>query len=92
MLRKVASVNLILLLVYTTLSTAIGLYNKQQYSILGAMMVMALAIGLHVTVLLIVSLFHFGRRNQPKGRAYLLSALLVLVIGFSACFGISSFE
>jgi uncharacterized BrkB/YihY/UPF0761 family membrane protein len=47
-------------------------------------------VGLHVVVCLLAMIYMFVNRKRPEGRAWLLSAGLVLVIGFSACLGISS--
>jgi hypothetical protein len=90
-LKKIAGINLAILIAYTILSGLVGINEKGQYKGLGALMLMAVLIGLHVGVAIVVSLYYFVRRNREKGRAYLLSALLVLVIGFSACMGLGSF-
>lgn len=89
-LKKIAGINLAFLVAYTILSGVVGITEKGQYKGIGALMLMAVLIGLHFGIAIVVSLYYFVRRNREQGRAYLLSALLVLVIGFSACIGLGS--
>jgi hypothetical protein len=89
-LKKLAGINLIILLVITVIGAAVGFNEHGQYKGLGAMILMAFGVGLHTAILFAASLIQFVRKNNESGRAFLLSALLVLVVGFSACFGIAS--
>jgi Na+/H+ antiporter NhaC len=89
-LKKIAGINMIILLVLTIISGLTVLGENGQYKGLGAMILMAIGIGLQAGILFLVSLIKFGTKKKEDGRAYLLSSLLVLVVGFSACFGLGS--
>ena len=89
-LKKIAGINLAILLAYTVLLGVVTHESSGQYKGLGTMMALAVAISLHVCVTIILSLYYFVRSNNPNGKAYLLSSLLVLVVGFSACVGAGS--
>jgi len=86
-LKKIAGLNLLILLIYTLLVSVLSAGNQWQMSF---MIFMAMLIAVHVGINFIASLIFFVQRNRNMGRNYLLSALLVLVIGFSTCFGIAS--
>jgi hypothetical protein len=86
-LKKIGGYNLLILLVYTILVSVLSTGNQWQMSF---MIFMSVLIALHVGINFIVSLIFFVQRNKIMGRNYLLSALLILVIGFSTCFGIAS--
>ena len=87
-IKKIAGINLGILLLYSLFA---GVGSKgQNHAQLGALMMMAFAVGLHVMVCLLAMVYMFVNKKRPEGRAWLLSAGLVLVIGFSACLGISS--
>lgn len=89
-LKKIAGINLVILLVVAIGCAIMGASEHGQYKGLGAMIMMAIAVGLHTGILVLISLVKFVSKQKEEGRAYLLSSLLVLVIGFSACFGIAS--
>jgi threonine/homoserine/homoserine lactone efflux protein len=87
-LKRIAGINLAILLGYSILARLID--NQPGHSKgLGFMIFMVMFVALHVLVNLIICLFHFSRRNKDLGRSYLLSGLIVAVIGFSACFGLA---
>jgi hypothetical protein len=88
-LKKIAAINMAILLVYTLLSRLAD-NSGGQYNGLGFMIFMMFGIGLHVLVNIIACLIYFARKNKELGRAYLISGILVLLIGFSACLGIAS--
>ena len=87
-LKKIAGLNLLIMLIYTLLVSVLSTGNQWQMSF---MIFMAVLIAVHVGINFIASLIFFVQRNRNMGRNYLLSALLVLAIGFSTCFGIASF-
>jgi hypothetical protein len=87
-MKKIVGINLAILLMYTLL-THFGV-KEQNEAYLAKMMMMAFAVGLHVVVCLLAMVYMFVNKKRPEGRAWLLSAGLVLVIGFSACLGTST--
>ena len=89
-LKKIGGINLLILLVYTLILGVATHESSGQYKGLGTMMALALVISIHVCVTVIMSIYYFVRSNKANGKAYLLSGLLVLVVGFSACIGAGS--
>jgi hypothetical protein len=88
--KKVVGINLIILLVYTIIYGIGGMMESGQYKGMGAMIMMMMAVGAHVGILLLISIIRFASKNKESGRAFLLSGLLVLLVGFSACWGVAS--
>ncbi len=85
---KILGYNLIILLVYTVaihLMTGNGGLNGENS--LAIMIMMMLAVGFHVLVVFIISMVNFSKGAKDFGKSYLLASLLILVIGFSACWG-----
>ncbi len=72
----------LLILVFYTLGS--GLMTKGIYDF---PLFMMMAIGLHVVVNIITAIVFFVKKRADLGGAFLLSAGLVLVIGFSFCMG-----
>ena len=79
--KIIGGINLLILIIYTVFlkisdnphdSLAIGIYS-------------AMLIAIHVIVNIIASLVYFGNKNKALGKAYLLSAALILLVGFSTC-------
>ena len=89
-LKKIAGINLAILLAYTLLLGVVTHESSGQYKGLGTMIALAMAISVHVCITIIMSIYYFVRSNKANGKAYLLSSLLVLVVGFSACIGTGS--
>jgi len=88
-LNKVVGVNLLILLVYTAI---INFSITGSERSLGVALSMALIISFHVFVDVVVSIVFFSRKKKEQGKAFLLSAGLVLLIGFSACWGSQAFD
>ena len=91
-IKKIVGINLGILLLYTLFSNlaARGQGSGHSEAQLGVAIFMAFAVGLHVAVCLLAMIYMFVNKKRPEGRAWLLSAGLVLVIGFSACLGSAS--
>lgn len=87
-LKKIGGINLVILLLYTVLARLVD-NQPGQYKGLGFMTFMMVFVALHVLVNLVICLFHFSRKNKDLGRSYLLSGLIVAIIGFSACLGLA---
>jgi uncharacterized BrkB/YihY/UPF0761 family membrane protein len=87
-IKKIAGINLGILLLYTLFA---GFGSRgQSHAQLGVLMLMAFAVSVHVAVCLLAMIYMFVNKKRDEGRAWLLTAGLVLVIGFSACYGAAS--
>jgi hypothetical protein len=87
-LKTVAGINLVIILVYSALirlSTGTG--NNPG---LGIAIMSAYAIVLHVLVCLVVAGAAYLNKSKDMSKSWLLSAGIVLVIGFSVCLGNAS--
>ncbi len=82
LLKSVAGINIIGLLLYLIL---IRLFYG--HDALNAMIVSAVAIGLHVVICVLLSVVFFLQKDKEFGRSWLGAAGLVLLIGFSVCLG-----
>ncbi len=74
-------INLVILFVYMVVITAA--YKD------GVLILSVLPIALHVLINFILFLVNISS-DRPIGLTYLLSSLLVLLIGFSSCLGLSN--
>jgi uncharacterized membrane protein HdeD (DUF308 family) len=50
------------------------------------MILSMMSVGLQVVVNGILSIIHFIKKNNELGKSYLLSLLIILLIGFPLCF------
>ena len=76
-MNEILKVNGLILLGYTLVAVIIP-------DLSGAI-IAAIAIFFHVSILLVVSVIHFVKKENEQGKWYLLSSFLVLLIGFGAC-------
>jgi len=80
---------------YTIIFLVIFLGSKDMYAAVGYAIFMAYAIGLEVLVLMVLGLLWALRRINPEepdrmktqSKHFFLAALIVLLVGFSLCFG-----
>lgn len=82
-IRKIAGINLLIMLAYMVV---INLTSTGQERELAVLLLSAFAVGIHVAISVLIAVIFFIQKN-PMAKAFLLSAGLVLVIGFSSCLG-----
>ncbi len=92
-LKKIVGINLIILLVFGLIITIPFLTTKPVeynggFNSIGYVISYTFLIGLQSIINLLISLFFFITKNNEMGKAFLLSFILVLVIGFSSCMAI----
>lgn len=86
-LKKTGGYNLLILVFYTVLVSVFSKGNQWQMNV---MILLAMLISVQVGINLFLSLIFFLKRDKVKGKNFLLSALLILIIGFSTCYGLAS--
>ena len=86
MKTKLLHTNLLVLLGYAVLIQLLSLLEKNGASMV-VLMGMMVAVAVHVCVLLLGSLVNLLGGKGPEAGQWLLSALLVGVIGFGTCWG-----
>lgn len=84
-LKKIAGINLLILLAYTVIIFAVNVNGSGRS--LGILATAMVVIGIHVFINVILAIIFFIQKDKERGMAFLLSSLIVLVIGFSSCFG-----
>lgn len=87
--KKIAGLNLAILLAYSLvidLGSRAGNSDRNEGP-LGAMILSAFAVGMHVLIGAVLTSAKFARDNREEGRAWLASTGLVLLVGFSVCLG-----
>ena len=80
-IKKIVGINLCIMLAYMVLINITSIGQERE---LAVVVFSAFAVGVHVAISVLVAIIFFIQKN-PK--AFLLSAGLVLLIGFSACLG-----
>lgn len=83
-IKKVGGFNLLILIVYMII-TNVGSTGPERE--LAVAVIAAMLIVFHVGLNVVVAIVFYIKKNNKAGSAFLLSAGLVLVIGFSACLG-----
>ena len=84
-IKKVVGVNLLIFVAYTVLSHFSS--SSRDGGGDGNLMISGLAIWIQAPVNFFLCLNNFSKGKKELGRAYLLSLSLILLIGFSTCFG-----
>lgn len=84
---RIIGINLIILAIYAIIAAAISSQDQSGYAGAGYGLIMMVLLAIHVLILLIVGIVFFVRKDREKGKAYLISFCVVLLVGFSACFG-----
>ena len=87
-IKSIAGINLIILVVYTIL---VRLANPGSGGMLSVLIISAVIISMHVLVLLGYAIFNYRDKEKQLGKAYLLTSGLILLVGFSTCWGIPTF-
>lgn len=82
-IKKIVGINLIILVIYMIVINVTSPASDRGLSILVSSMVF---IGVHVGINLLVAIVLFIQKHK-NAKYYLLSTLVVGVIGFSACWG-----
>jgi hypothetical protein len=83
--KKILGVNLGIFAAYTFLSFLVG------YKDGSGGLIHAFFIAIHVIISFLIGIIRLiAVRNNSDGGAYILSAVLILVIGFGTCMGLST--
>lgn len=86
--KKAIVVNLLILIGYT-LYVNLSAENGGDRA-LGILIILAFLIGIHVFINFIISIAAFMRKDKATGKTFLLNAGIILLVGFSSCWGSAS--
>lgn len=81
-LKRILGVNLGALVIYSIAIGIMGRDNSIEFAIL-----MLMAVAAHVFVCIILSIVRFVQKNSLAGKALLISALIIAIVGLSTCVG-----
>lgn len=84
-LGKIAFINLIILLIY---STVVGLLEHDPYKITLAFG-MLLCLNIHTITLIILGVISVRNKDKHKNKLYAITVGLIWLIGLSTCFGVA---
>ena len=84
---RIIGINLLILAVYTILSAVVASQDNSGYAGAGYGLFMMTLLAIHVGILLIAGIVFFVRKDREKGKVFLISLCVVLLVGFSACLG-----
>ena len=87
-LGRIALVNILVILAYSAIIRLI--IGRGSEAGLGIVMLSAFAVGGHVLVCLVGAAIYYSDKKKDLGKAWLLSAGIVLLVGFSTCLGNAS--
>jgi len=86
-LKKIVGINLLIILLYSVLirlyADTSNLYEAEFFILI----ISVYPVGIQVTINLLVSIVYFFKSNSDMGKAFLLSTIIVLLVGFSSCWG-----
>ena len=87
-LGRIAGLNILTILAYSAIiRLAVG---RGSQAGIGIALLSAFAVGAHVLICLVVAGVSFSDKKKELGRAWLLGAGIVLLVGFSTCLGNAS--
>lgn len=89
-LKKIVGINLVVLLVYSAIIRLVVAPGDNDGKSIGILIISAVVISFHVIVNLLIMIFYYLDKNKALGNAWLLSAGIVLLVGFSTCWGNAS--
>ena len=87
---KILGYNMIIMLLYTVGIHLTSRSEGRGNTSLTILVTMMVPIGMQVLANLIISIVKFAQKDTRSGKSYLLSMFLVLIIGFSVCWGSAS--
>ena len=88
-LKTIAGINILVILAYSALIRLLSV-KEGRVDGLGMMILSAFAVGGHVLICLLVAGVYYSDKKKDLGKAWLLSAGIVLLVGFSTCLGNAS--
>lgn len=88
--RKILGWNLIVLVIATIIISVLFGISADAYRSLGFLVAYAIYIGIHIILNFIIAIVLFFKKNSETAKAFLFAAVVVLLIGFSSCWGIGT--
>jgi hypothetical protein len=85
MKNKIVLINLLLLLIYTIVIVGSSYNSHGSEGGLAVAIIMGMFLAGHVFINFVTSIIYFANKDKVKGKQFLLSGLLILLIGFPAC-------
>ena len=87
--KKIAGYNLLIMLGLALILALAFRKESGQYGPMSFMVFYMVVIGGQVVINLLTSISLFATKKPGMGKSFLLTSLILLLVGFSSCFGIS---
>jgi len=87
-LGRIAGINILVILAYSAI--ILLMVGRGSEAGMGIALMSAVAVGAHVLICLVAAAMKFSDKKKELGRAWLLGAGIVLLVGFSTCLGNAS--
>jgi len=84
-LGRIALVNILVILAYSAIIRLMA--GRGSEAGIGIAMLSAFAVGIHVVLCMIVAAVYYSGNKNNLGKAWILGAGIVLLVGFSTCLG-----
>ncbi len=84
-LGRIALVNILVILAYSAIIRLMA--GRGSEAGIGIAMLSAFAVGIHVVLCMIVAAVYYSGNENNLGKAWILGAGIVLLVGFSTCLG-----
>jgi cytochrome bd-type quinol oxidase subunit 2 len=86
--KKIIWINLAILFLYTAIIHAVGKSQENMHEQQLYILIMGIyPLITHLAISIFLALVFFFKKDQEKGQAFVLSTLIILLVGFSACWG-----
>lgn len=87
-IKKIIGINLIILLAYTIIIQLMAqLQSDPSHKGLIILIITLYALIAHIGINVLISIIYFFKDGSDKGKAFMLSSLVILLVGFSSCWG-----
>lgn len=86
-LHKIFLINIGIMTCYNAIVWTNAYQSHAHQSKLGATILLAFVLGAHILLAFIIGTHHHQENNREAAKAWYLSMLVILLVGFSFCFG-----
>lgn len=87
-IKKIIQINLVILFIYTLVIQLVAqVQPDQHYQGILVLVLMMYTLIAQVGINLLLAIYFFFKDNSEQGKTFLLSSLIVLLVGFSCCWG-----
>lgn len=86
-LHKIFLINIGIMLCYNAIVWHYAYQSQDHQWKFGSTLLLALILGAHIILAFMIGTHHHQEKNRETAKAWYLSMLVILLVGFSFCFG-----